>query len=62
VIKELGPRAFGEAVAASWNAFVATTDGFVRVDIRDGVAAAGEAFQATLAGTADPAVGIVVRP
>ncbi len=62
VIKQLGPKAFGEAVAASWNAFVATTDGFVRVDIRDGVTAAGEAFQATLAGTADPAVGIVVRP
>jgi Protein of unknown function (DUF2855) len=62
VIKELGPRAFGEAVAASWNAFVATTDGFVRVDTRDGIAAAGEAFQATLAGTADPAIGIVVRP
>jgi hypothetical protein len=62
VIKELGPKGFGEAVAASWNAFVATTDGFVRVDIRDGVAAAGDAFQATLAGTADPAVGIVVRP
>jgi hypothetical protein len=62
VIKELGPRGFGEAVAASWNTFVATTDGFVRVDIRDGVAAAGDAFQATLAGTADPAVGIVVRP
>ncbi len=62
VIKELGPKAFGEAVAASWNAFVATTDNFVRVDIREGLAAAGEAFQATLAGTADPAVGIVVRP
>jgi hypothetical protein len=62
VIKELGPRAFGEAVAASWNAFVATIDGFVRVDTRDGIAAAGEAFQATLAGTADPAIGIVVRP
>jgi hypothetical protein len=62
VIKDLGPRAFGEAVAASWNAFVATTDGFVRVETRDGVATAADAFQATLAGTADPAVGIVVRP
>jgi Protein of unknown function (DUF2855) len=62
VIKELGARGFGEAVAASWNAFVATTDDFVRVDVRDGVAAAAEAFQATLAGSADPAVGIVVRP
>jgi hypothetical protein len=59
VIKELGPKAFG---AASWNAFLANTDDFVRVDVRDGVAAAAEAFQATLAGTAEPAVGIVVRP
>lgn len=62
VIKELGPHGFGEAVAASWNAFVSTTDGFVRIDTRTGIAAAAEAFQATLAGTADPAVGIVVRP
>jgi hypothetical protein len=62
VIKDLGARGFGEAVAVSWNMFVASTDGFVRVDVREGVAAAGEAFQATLAGTADPAVGIVVRP
>lgn len=61
-IKELGPKGFGESVAASWNAFVATTDGFVTVDVRHGVAAAGEAFQVTLAGKADPAVGIVVRP
>ena len=62
VIKDLGPKAFGESVAASWNAFVATTDGFVTVDVRHGVAAAGEAFQVTLAGKADPAIGIVVRP
>jgi Protein of unknown function (DUF2855) len=62
VIKELGARGFGEAVAASWSAFVATTDGFVRVDTRNGISAAAEAFQATLAGTADPAVGIIIRP
>jgi hypothetical protein len=62
VIADLGPKGFGEAVAASWNKFVASTDGFVHVDTRDGVAAAAQAFQATLAGTADPAIGIVVRP
>jgi Protein of unknown function (DUF2855) len=62
VISELGPRGFGEAVATSWNMFVAATDDFVRVDVRSGISAAAEAFQATLAGTADPAVGIVVRP
>jgi hypothetical protein len=62
VIKELGARGFGESVAASWNAFVATTDGFVTVDQRHGIAAAGQAFQVTLAGKADPAVGIVVQP
>ncbi len=62
VIKDLGPKAFGESVAASWNAFVATTDGFVTVDVRHGIAAAADAFQVTLAGKADPAVGIVVRP
>lgn len=62
VIKTLGPRGFGEAVAASWKTFIATTDGFVRVDTRGGIAAAAEAFQVTLAGAADPAVGIVIHP
>ncbi len=62
VIKALGPRGFSEAVAASWNAFVATTDGIVSVDARKGVAAAATAFQAMLAGKADPAVGIIIQP
>jgi hypothetical protein len=61
-IKELGPKGFGQAVAASWRSFVDVTEGFVTVDHRDGLKAAAEAFAATLAGTADPAVGIVVRP
>jgi Protein of unknown function (DUF2855) len=61
-IKELGPKGFGEAVAASWRSFVDVTEGFVTVDHRDGLKAAADAFAATLAGTADPAVGIVVRP
>ncbi len=61
-VKELGPKGFAEAVGKSWAGFVAATDGFVTVDHRDGVAAAAEAYRTTLAGKADPAVGIVVRP
>jgi hypothetical protein len=61
-VKELGPKGFGEAVAASWASFAGVTDGCVRVDRRDGLANAVEAFGATLKGIADPAVGIVVRP
>jgi hypothetical protein len=61
-IKALGPRGFAEAVGASWQGFVAVTEGFVTVDHRDGLEAAKDAFAATLAGKADPSVGIVVRP
>ena len=61
-IKELSPRGFGEAVAASWVAFVGQTDGVVHVAQRDGLSAAVEAFIATVKGEADPAVGYVVRP
>ena len=61
-IKELGGRGFGEAVAASWRGFLSVTDGFMEVDHRDGIAAAADAFRATVAGKADPSVGIVIRP
>jgi Protein of unknown function (DUF2855) len=61
-IKELGPKGFGEAVAVSWTGFVTVTDAFMAVDHRDGLAAAAQAFVATVKGEADPAVGIVVRP
>jgi Protein of unknown function (DUF2855) len=60
-IKALGPKGFAEAVGASWRSFVGVTEGFVTVDHRDGLEAARAAFAATLAGTADPSVGIVVR-
>ena len=56
-IKELGPKAFGEAVAVSWRRFVGETAGTVQIEQRDGLEAARTAFAATLAGTADPAVG-----
>ncbi len=61
-IKELGPRGFGEAAAASWKIFLGETEGAVSVDTRSGLAAAEQAFADTLKGIADPAVGIVIRP
>lgn len=60
-IQALGPKGFGEAVGASWKAFIGIVEGAVKFDHRDGLDAAEQAFAATLAGTADPSVGIVVR-
>ena len=61
-IQELGPKAFGEAVATSWTRFVGEAGGAVKIDSRAGLDAAAEAFVATAEGRADPAVGIVIRP
>lgn len=61
-IQELGPKAFGEAVAASWKRFMGETGGAVRIDERGGLEAGRDAFAETLAGRADPALGIVIRP
>ncbi len=61
-IGEMGPKAFGEAVAQSWHRFIGETEGAVTVDTRSGLAAAEAAFADTVKGTADPAVGIVIRP
>ena len=61
-IKELGPKAFGAAVAASWQRFLGETQAAVRVDRRGGLMAAQIAFADVLAGKADPAVGVVIEP
>jgi hypothetical protein len=61
-IKELGPKAFGESVAASWLRFIDEAGGAVKIDERKGLEAAVEAFVATVQGKTDPAVGIVIRP
>jgi Protein of unknown function (DUF2855) len=61
-IKDLGPKAFGEAVAASWGKFIGEAGCSVRIDERSGLEAARGAFADTLAGSADPAIGIVIRP
>ena len=61
-IKELGPKAFGAAVAASWQRFLGETHGAVTVDRRSGLRAAQAAFADILGGKSDPAVGIVIWP
>jgi Protein of unknown function (DUF2855) len=61
-MKELGPKAFGDDVAASWRTFLDDVGAALRIDERDGLEAARDAFADTLAGRADPAVGIVIRP
>jgi hypothetical protein len=62
IVKDMGPQAFGAAVAQSWTGFLTLSDSLLHVDHRDGLAAAVTAFADTLAGKADPAVGIVIRP
>lgn len=61
-IKELGPKAFGEAVGESWQRFIVEAGEALTIETRDGLEAARTAYLATLAGRADPAVGIVIRP
>ena len=61
-MKELGPKAFGDDVAVSWRTFLDDVGESLRIDERNGLEAARDAFADTLAGRADPAVGIVVRP
>ena len=61
-IKDLGPKAFGEAVGESWLRFIAEVGGALTIDERNGLDAARQAYLTTLAGRADPSVGIVIRP
>lgn len=62
LFKELGPQGAGAAIAASWGYFLDAVDGSITIDRRKGLEAAREAYLATLAGKADPAVGIVIEP
>ena len=61
-VQELGPKGFGEAVAASWRTFLGAVDGVVEIDERQGLDAASNAFFETLQGKADPQKGIIIRP
>ena len=62
MIQEIGPKAFGAEVAASWKQFLSFASDAVRVDERAGLDAAVTAFVAAADGSADPAVGVVIRP
>ena len=61
LIKAMGPAGFAQAVAERWKSFLTVTGAIVRIDVREGMEAAKDAYLTTLAGKADPAVGIVVR-
>jgi hypothetical protein len=61
-VKELGPKGFGEAVAARFECFLGVLEGKVSIEERSGIAAAARAFGETLGGKVDPAVGIIIRP
>jgi hypothetical protein len=61
-VKQMGPKAFGAAVADSWKEFLGTAIGALKIDQRDGLAAAGQAFLSILKNEADPSKGIIIRP
>ncbi|WP_374418246.1 DUF2855 family protein [Novosphingobium arvoryzae] len=62
MIQDIGPKAFGAEVAASWQQFLGHVAGAVRIEARGGLDAAVTAFAAAADGSADPAVGVVIRP
>ncbi len=61
-VKQLGVDGFSAAMADRWRAFLADAGQYVRAEHREGMAAARDAYLETVAGRADPAVGIVIRP
>lgn len=61
-IKALGPKGFGTAVAESWVQFLSDAGDTVQINELSGLEAARTAFHDTLAGQADPSVGIIIRP
>jgi Protein of unknown function (DUF2855) len=60
-IKELGPKAFSEAVVARWHRFLGIVDGTVTIEERIGLAAAADTFLAILQGIANPGIATIVR-
>ncbi len=61
-VKQMGPKAFGAEVTDSWKEFLGTAIGALKIDQRDGLAAAGQAFLSILKNEADPSKGIIIRP
>ena len=61
LIGEIGAAAFNARVEECWSSFVADAASLIATAYRDGLAAAAEAFAATVEGSTRPDVGIVVR-
>ncbi|WP_114520143.1 DUF2855 family protein [Altererythrobacter sp. ZODW24] len=61
-VKELGPKAFGEAIAISWKQFLSEVADTVEVEVRDGIDAARSTYLEMVGGKVDPAKGIVIHP
>lgn len=61
-IQEVGPKGFGEAVARSWKSFLASAEGAVDIQLREGLGSAAAAFVDTLQGRVDPQKGIIIHP
>ena len=61
-VKELGAKAFGQAIAESWHKFLTEVDSTVEFDIRPGIAAARDTFVEMVGGKVDPSIGIVIEP
>lgn len=59
--KELGGEGFAQAVGSSWNDFAADAGALVAIAPVKGLAAAGQAFAALVAGTAKPDAATVVH-
>lgn len=60
-IKEMGMDAYMASYNGAWREFLTSTDGFMTVDERQGLAGAEAAFAETLKGSAAPDSGIVIR-
>ena len=61
LIGEIGAAAFNARVDERWNSFVADAASLIPFAYHDGLAAAAEAFVATVEGLAKPDAGIIVR-
>ena len=60
--KAHGPVEGGKLVAAAWHEFLKATEGTVSIERHSGLAAARDVFLTMVAGTVDPAKGIVIEP
>ena len=61
-VKEMGFDAFTQSYNGAWRDFLLSTDGFMKIENRQGLAEAEAAYLNTLRGGTAPDCGIVVRP